>query len=280
MQTRKLTIPDISARKQGPPLAMLTAYDYSWARIVDRAGVDMVLVGDSLGMVMLGHTSTVPVTMDDMVHHCRAVARGIEHALLVADMPFGSVCSKRQALANAIRLVQEGGADAVKVEGGAETANIAAAIVRAGVPVQGHVGLTPQTAVSLGGFKVQGKDATAARKVFDDARALADAGCFSVLMEAVPAPLAAEITKSLAVPTIGIGAGNQCDGQVLVMHDLLGLYDRFVPKFVKQYAKLGETATAAIQDYVRDVANRSFPSPEHSFHMKDEELALLLKSLR
>ncbi len=280
MAVKKLTIPDIVGRKQGPPLSMLTVYDYAWARIADQAGVDMVLVGDSLGMVMLGYNGTVAVTMDDMTHHCRAVARGVEHALVVVDLPFGSVNGAHEAVANATRLIKEGGADAVKLEGGKDMAEIAAALVRAGIPVQGHVGLTPQTAVSLGGFKVQGKDAKAARQLVDAALAMQEAGCFSVLMEAIPAPLAAEITARLSVPTVGIGAGNQCDGQVLVMHDLLGLYDRFVPKFVKQYAKLGEIATEAIQEYVKDVAERRFPGPEHSFAMKDEELQALLADLK
>ncbi len=279
MAAQKLTIPDITARKGARPLSMLTAYDWAWARLQDQAGIDMILVGDSLGMTMLGHTSTVPVTMNDMVHHSAAVSRGAERALVVADMPFGSLNGKRQATANATRLIQEGGADAVKIEGGVDNADIVRAIVRAGIPVQGHVGLTPQTAVNLGGFKVQGKSAQAARRVLDDALALAAAGCFSVVLEAVPAPLAAEITRRLAVPTIGIGAGNACDGQVLVMHDLLGLFDRFTPKFVRQYARLGEAATAAIKSYIEDVGARAFPGEENSFAMKDEELQALLDGL-
>ena len=280
MADKKLTIPDIRARKQGPPLAMLTAYDYAWARLADRAGMDMLLVGDSLGMVMLGHSGTPAVPMDDMIRHSRAVARGVERALVVVDMPFGSCnVSEREAIANAVRLVKEGGAEAVKIEGGADMAKTVAAIVRAGVAVQGHVGLTPQTAVNLGGFKVQGRDAGAARRLYDDALAMEDAGCFSVLMEAIPAPLAEKITERLQVPTIGIGAGNRCDGQVLVMHDLLGLYDRFVPKFVKQYAQLGDMAVAAMQGYVADVASRAFPAPENSFTMKAEELEALLKEI-
>ena len=279
MAEQKLTIPDITARKGGKPLSMLTAYDWAWARIQDQAGIDMILVGDSLGMTMLGYTSTVPVTMDAMVHHTAAVARGAEHALVVADMPFGSLNGEQISIANATRLIQQGGADAVKIEGGVDNADIVRAIVRSGIPVQGHVGLTPQTAVNLGGFKVQGKSAQAARKVFDDAMALQDAGCFSIVLEAVPTPLAREITRRLAIPTIGIGAGNVCDGQVLVMHDLLGLFDRFTPKFVRQYAKLGEAATAAIKSYIDDVGTRAFPAPENSFDMKADELQALLVNL-
>ena len=279
MAEQKLTIPDITARKGGKPLSMLTAYDWAWARIQDQAGIDMILVGDSLGMTMLGYTSTVPVTMDAMVHHTAAVARGAERALVVADMPFGSLNGEQISIANATRLIQQGGADAVKIEGGVDNADIVRAIVRSGIPVQGHVGLTPQTAVNLGGFKVQGKSAQAARKVFDDAMALQDAGCFSIVLEAVPTPLAREITRRLAIPTIGIGAGNVCDGQVLVMHDLLGLFDRFTPKFVRQYAKLGEAATAAIKSYIDDVGTRAFPAPENSFDMKADELQALLVNL-
>ena len=279
MAEQKLTIPDITARKGGKPLSMLTAYDWAWARIQDQAGIDMILVGDSLGMTMLGYTSTVPVTMDAMVHHTAAVARGAERALVVADMPFGSLNGEQISIANATRLIQQGGADAVKIEGGVDNADIVRAIVRSGIPVQGHVGLTPQTAVNLGGFKVQGKSAQAARKVFDDAMALQDAGCFSIVLEAVPTPLAREITRRLAIPTIGIGAGNVCDGQVLVMHDLLGLFDRFTPKFVRQYAKLGEAATAAIKSYIDDVGTRAFPGEENSFDMKADELQALLVNL-
>ena len=278
-ERKKLTIPDILARKAGPPLSMLTAYDYAWGRIADRAGMDMILVGDSLGMVMLGLPGTVAVTLEEMIHHSRITARGVERALIVTDMPFGSCCSEREAVTNAVRLVKEGGAEAVKIEGGADMAKIVGAVVRAGVPVQGHVGLTPQTAVNLGGFKVQGRDARAARRLFDDALAMEDAGCFSVVLEAIPAPLAAAITERLTVPTVGIGAGNRCDGQVLVMHDLLGLYDRFTPKFVKRYAELGEAATEAMRAYIRDVAERRFPAEEHSFSMKEEELAELLDGL-
>lgn len=279
MQVKKLTIPDIVRRKQdGPPISSLTAYDYPWAKLIDQAGTDIILVGDSLGMVILGYNGTVAVTMEDMLHHSKAVARAVERALIVTDMPFGSYnCSHSEAITNANRLLKEGGADAVKLEGGTEMAKVAAAIVKAGIPVQGHVGLTPQTATNLGGFRVQGRDARAAQKLFEDARAMEDAGCFSVVLEAIPAPLAAHITKNLSIPTIGIGAGPDCDGQVLVMHDLLGLYERFTPKFVKQYAKLGESALQAIKAYNDEVACRSFPAAEHSFSMKEEELRQLIE---
>ncbi len=281
MQVKKLTIPDISRRKQqGPPISSLTAYDYPWARIADQAGIDCILVGDSLGMVVLGYSGTVAVTMEEMLHHSKAVARGVERALIVTDMPFGSYnSSHREAITNATRLIKEGGADAVKLEGGTEMAKVAAAIVNAGIPVQGHVGLTPQTANSLGGFKVQGRDAQAAKKLYEDALAMEEAGCFSVVLEAIPTPLAACITKKLSIPTIGIGAGAQCDGQVLVMHDLLGLYDRFTPKFVKQYAKLSQLSLEALSAYKNEVEQRRFPAEEHSFTMKEEELDKLLKEL-
>ncbi len=281
MQVKKLTIPDISRRKQqGPPISSLTAYDYPWARIADQAGIDCILVGDSLGMVVLGYSGTVAVTMEEMLHHSKAVARGVERALIVTDMPFGSYnSSHREAITNATRLIKEGVADAVKLEGGTEMAKVAAAIVNAGIPVQGHVGLTPQTANSLGGFKVQGRDAQAAKKLYEDALAMEEAGCFSVVLEAIPTPLAACITKKLSIPTIGIGAGAQCDGQVLVMHDLLGLYDRFTPKFVKQYAKLSQLSLEALSAYKNEVEQRRFPAEEHSFTMKEEELDKLLKEL-
>ena len=281
MQVKKLTIPDISRRKQqGPPISSLTAYDYPWARIADQAGIDCILVGDSLGMVVLGYTDTVSVTMEEMIHHTRAVVRGVEHALVVTDMPFGSCSSSiPAAIDNAVRILKEGRADAVKLEGGTEMAKVAAAIVNAGIPVQGHVGLTPQTANSLGGFKVQGRDAQAAKKLYEDALAMEEAGCFSVVLEAIPTPLAACITKKLSIPTIGIGAGAQCDGQVLVMHDLLGLYDRFTPKFVKQYAKLSQLSLEALSAYKNEVEQRRFPAEEHSFTMKEEELDKLLKEL-
>ena len=278
MHEKKLTIPDIRNRKNATPIAEVTAYDYPWARLADQAGMDIVLVGDSLGMVVLGYTDTVSVTMEEMIHHTRAVVRGVEHALVVTDMPFGSCSSSiPAAIDNAVRILKEGRADAVKVEGGVTMAKTVAAMVAAGIPVQGHIGLTPQTATSLGGFKVQGKSAQAAHQLIDDALALEAAGCFSIVLEAIPAPLAEHITGRLAIPTIGIGAGPDCDGQVLVIHDLVGLYDRFTPKFVKQYARINEPVGEALRQYREEVQNRTFPTAAHSFTMKAEEMDRLLK---
>lgn len=278
MHEKKLTIPDIKNRKNATPIAEVTAYDYPWARLADQAGMDIVLVGDSLGMVVLGYTDTVSVTMEEMIHHTKAVVRGVEHALVVTDMPFGSCSSSiPAAIDNAVRILKEGRADAVKVEGGVAMARTVAAMVAAGIPVQGHIGLTPQTATSLGGFKVQGKSAQAAHQLIDDALALEAAGCFSVVLEAIPAPLAEHITGRLAIPTIGIGAGPDCDGQVLVIHDLVGLYDRFTPKFVKQYARINEPVGEALRQYREEVQNRTFPTAAHSFTMKAEEMDRLLK---
>lgn len=274
----KVTVPQIQARKQsGEKITVLTAYDYPWALLVDRAGIDMVLVGDSLGMVVLGYPDTVSVSMDEMVHHLKAVSRAVVRALVVGDMPFGSYnVSIEKAIENANRLMKEGRADAVKLEGGCPMAETVAALVRAGIPVQGHIGLTPQTASALGGFKVQGQSAEAARSLIADARALAAAGCFSIVLEAIPAAIARLITEAVAVPTIGIGAGGDCDGQVLVIHDMLGLFDRFTPKFVKQYARISETVAEAIESYKRDVQAGRFPEACHSFSIKSDELDKLL----
>jgi 3-methyl-2-oxobutanoate hydroxymethyltransferase len=278
MQPKKLTIPDIKNRKNGTPISVMTAYDYPWAKLVDGAGIDIVLVGDSLGMVVLGYPDTVSVTMEEMIHHAKAAVRGVERALVVADMPFGSYNSSiPAAINNATRMLKEGRADAVKIEGGVDMAATVAAIVRAGIPVQGHIGLTPQTATSLGGFKVQGKSAQAAKQLLEDARALEEAGCFSMVLEAIPAPLAEHITREVGIPTIGIGAGPACDGQVLVIHDLVGLYDRFTPKFVKQYAKISESVAAALAQYKTEVESRAFPTEAHSFTMKPEEMDKLLR---
>ena len=267
MHDRKLTIPDIRNRKNATPIAEVTAYDYPWARLADQAGMDIVLVGDSLGMVVLGYTDTVSVTMEEMIHHTRAVVRGVEHALVVTDMPFGSCSSSiPAAIDNAVRILKEGRADAVKVEGGVAMAKTVAAMVAAGIPVQGHIGLTPQTATSLGGFKVQGKSAQAARQLIDDALALEAAGCFSIVLEAIPAPLAEHITGRLAIPTIGIGAGADCDGQVLVLHDLLGLdTGHRKPKFVKDFLAGGGSVAGAIRAYADAVRDGSFPGPEHAY---------------
>ena len=278
MSQKKLTIPDIRNRKNGTLISEITTYDYPFAKLADAAGMDIALVGDSLGMVVLGYPDTVSVTMEEMLHHAKAVVRGVEHALVVVDMPFGSYNSSiPQAIGNANRLLKEGRVDAVKIEGGVVMAETAAALVRAGIPVQGHIGLTPQTATSLGGFKVQGGSAQAARQLIDDARALEDAGCFSIVLEAIPAALAEHITKAVAIPTIGIGAGPGCDGQVLVIHDLIGLYDRFVPKFVKQYASLNQQVVAALTQYKAEVESRAFPAEAHSFTMKTEELDQLMR---
>jgi len=278
MPPKKMTIPDIKNRKNGIPISVMTAYDYPWARMVDAAGIDIVLVGDSLGMVVLGYPDTVSVTMEEMLHHTKAVVRGVEQALVVADLPFGSYNSSiPAAINNATRMLKEGRADAVKLEGGVTMAPVVAAIVRAGIPVQGHIGLTPQTATSLGGFKVQGKSAQAAQQLIEDALALEAAGCFSIVLEAIPAPLAEHITGQIAIPTIGIGAGPNCDGQVLVIHDLVGLYDRFTPKFVKQYARINEPIAAALAQYKVEVENRTFPTEAHSFTMKSEEMDKLLR---
>jgi 3-methyl-2-oxobutanoate hydroxymethyltransferase len=253
---------------------MLTAYDYPMALLEDRAGIDIILVGDSLGMTVLGYENTIPVTMDEMIHHTKAVTRGAKYPLIIGDMPFMSYnTSERDAIFNAGRFMKEGGADAVKLEGGASVKDIVRAIVRAGIPVMGHIGLTPQTISMLGGFKVQGKDAQAAQKIIDDALLLEDAGAFSVLLEAIPAPIAKRITERLKVPTIGIGAGVHCDGQVLVVHDMLGLFDRFTPKFAKRYINLSELMLKAFESYREEVLKGAFPTDQHSFHIDEKELS-------
>jgi 3-methyl-2-oxobutanoate hydroxymethyltransferase len=236
----------------------------------------MILVGDSLAMVMLGHEDTLSVGMDEMIHHTRAVTRAVKRALVIGDMPFLSYqASVEQAVINAGRFLKEGRAQAVKLEGGASVIEQVRAIVKAGIPVQGHLGLTPQSIAQLGGFKVQGKDAETAKRLIDDALALADAGCFSIVLELIPAPIAERITEAVPVPTIGIGAGPKCDGQVLVFHDMVGLFDRFVPRFVKQYVYLGQQIVEALQQYKREVEEGVFPGPEHSFGMAEEELKKL-----
>jgi len=258
-------------RHRGEPITMVTAYDYPTAQAADQAGVDAILVGDSLAMVVLGHPNTLSVTMDEMLHHARAVARGAQRPLLVGDMPFMSYqADAAEAVRNAGRFLADG-MDAVKLEGGRAFAPTAAAIVRAGIPVQGHVGLTPQSIHALGGWKVQGRTAEAARDLLEDALALEDAGCFSVVLESVPDRLASYVTERLSIPTIGIGAGVGTSGQVLVSHDLLGLFDRFTPKFVKRYAELGAAMREAFAAYRRDVQTRAFPAPEHTYSMTDQE---------
>ena len=260
-------------RRAGRAVTMMTAYDYPTALLVDKAGMDVVLVGDSLAMVALGHDSTNALTMDEMVHHCRAVARGSKRAFRVGDMPFGSYqASAADAVRNAVRLVGEGGMEAVKLEGGEAMADTARRIVRAGIPVMGHVGLTPQSTSALGGYRVQGKTAASAQRLLADVQALEDAGCFSVVLEAVPERVAQLITERVNLLTIGIGAGVHTGGQVLVLNDMLGIFDRFVPRFCKQYARLDQTIVAAVQQYTAEVRHRTFPAPEHSYPMKAEEL--------
>lgn len=269
----KVRIADLMGMKvRGEPITMLTAYDYPTALLVDQSDIDMILVGDSLGMVVHGLPNTLGVTMDMMVLHCQAVARGASRAFLVGDMPFLSYqVSAEEAVRNAGRLMAEGNMDAVKLEGGREVAPVVEAILKAGIAVQGHIGLTPQSISKLGGFRAQGKTAEAARRLLDDARALEAAGCFSIVLEAVPDKVAGLISEELSIPTIGIGAGARCDGQVLVMHDLLGLFERFTPKFVKQYAAMADVMREAFAAYRDEVRERTFPGEEHTYPMKDEE---------
>ena len=277
MERKKITPVDVQTMKrEGKKITMLTAYDYPMALLEDRAGIHIILVGDSVGMTVLGYENTVPVTMEEMIHHTKAVTRGAKFPLVIGDMPFMSYnTSEREAILNAGRFMKEGGADAVKLEGGASVKDIVKALVKAGIPVMGHIGLTPQTISMLGGFKVQGKDAQAAQKIIDDALLLEDAGAFSVLLEAVPAPIAKRVTERLKVPTIGIGAGVHCDGQVLVVHDMLGLFDRFTPKFAKRYVNLSEAILKAFDSYIQEVEKGAFPADQHSFHIDEKELGKL-----
>jgi len=257
-------------------ITMLTGYDYSMAGMIDQAGIDMILVGDSLGNVMLGYSTTLPVTMDDMVHHTKAVSRAAQNAMVVADMPFLSYhISITEAVRNAGRLIQEGGAQAVKIEGGVERVDTIKAILDAQIPVQGHIGLTPQSINQLGGFKVQGKDLETARKLIEDAKALDEAGVFSLVMECVPSELARRITAEVSCPTIGIGAGPHCDGQVLVINDMLGMFHGHIPKFVKKFANLQPLIIEALPQYKEEVMAGTFPAPEHCFTIKDEVLEKL-----
>lgn len=279
MGDNKITIQNIKqAKKDHRKLVMLTAYDYPFGLMADEAGIDIVLVGDSLGMVVMGLDGTVEVTMDQMIHHIRAVVRGCKCPLIVGDMPFMSYnTSVREAIINAGRLMKEGGCDSIKLEGGVNFAPTIDAIVKAGIPVQGHIGLTPQTASALGGFKMQGRDARAARRIIDDAKAIEDAGVFSIILEAVPAPLGKIIAEAVKVPVIGIGAGSDVDGQVLVTHDMIGLFDKFVPKFVKQYTKIRPVIIEAMKAYKKDVINENFPAAKHSFTMPDKTIEELKK---
>ena len=265
-------------RKKGERLAMLTAYDYPGARLVAEAGIDLILVGDSLGMVVLGYDSTVPVTLDDMVHHAKAARRGAPEAFLIADLPFLSYATVPDALASSARLMKEAQADSVKLEGGTEVVPVVEALVRAGVPVLGHVGLTPQTASALGGYKLQGKDEAQARKIVEDAVALEAAGCWGVVLELVPAPLAKLVTGRIGIPTIGIGAGADCDGQVLVFHDVVGLFSGFTPTFVKRYAEAGSAIRDGLARYAEEVRSGRFPGGKESFGMKDDVVRRLYGS--
>jgi len=276
---KKVTILAIQqAKEEGRKLVMCTAYDYPFALMADEAGMDMVLVGDSLGMVVMGLDGTVEVTMEHMIHHIKAVVRGCKGPLIIGDMPFMSYnTSVREAIQNAGRLMKEGGCEAVKLEGGVDFAPTIQAIVKAGIPVQGHIGLTPQTASALGGFKMQGRDAEAAKQIIEDARAMEEAGAFSMILEAVPAPLGQLVSEAVKVPVIGIGAGPKVDGQVLVTYDMIGLFDKFVPKFVKQYTQTRKTILKAFKEYKEDVLAVNFPGPEHSFKMTDDVFKRLKK---
>lgn len=273
----KLTIPQVKELKaKGKKFTLVTAYDVLIASIIDKTPIEMILVGDSMGMVVFGYNSTVPVTMDDIIHHTKPVVHGAPGTFVVGDMPFGSYnVSVEDAIRNANRIMKEGGADAVKLEGGKNVAHIVEAMVNGGIPVMGHIGLTPQTAAQLGGFKVQGKDAEAAKQLLEDAKALEKAGAFAIVLECLPSPVAKMITKELSIPTMGIGAGIDCDAQVLVTQDLLGMFDRFVPKFVKQYAKLNGQMVDALNEFYNEVQDGAFPGPEYSFGMKEEELKRL-----
>jgi 3-methyl-2-oxobutanoate hydroxymethyltransferase len=276
---KKLTIADIIRMKSdGEKISMLTAYDAGLARMLDGVGLDIILVGDSLGMVVLGYESTVPVTMAEMLHHCRAVKRGVRRALLVGDMPFMSYqVSLVEAIANGGRFLKEAGCDAVKLEGGEEVCDTVRAMVKAGIPVMGHIGLTPQTASQLGGYRVQGRDIDSAHRLLHAARALEEAGAFALVLECIPAQLAQAITETIRIPAIGIGAGVFCDGQVLVTHDLLGMFEKFVPSFVKQYTNLAPRIRESVAAFRQEVKDGVFPAAEHGFAM-DFDVRELLKN--
>ncbi len=274
----RITINDIKQMKvKHEKIVMLTAYDYSTAKLVDESGMPLILVGDSLGMVLLGYDSTIPVTMDEMIHHTKAVVRGTKHALVVGDMPFMTYhTSASDALRNAARFMQEGGAQAIKLEGGVVVADTVKHIVDCGIPVMGHIGLTPQSVHQIGGYKVQGKTPEVAERLLKDARVLEQAGAFAVVLETVPAQLAKVITDKISIPTIGIGAGPSCDGQVQVINDLLGMFSDFVPRHAKQYARLAAIIKSAIEDYIDEVKSGKFPTAEHSSNIDEsliEELA-------
>lgn len=274
---KKFTTTDFKRCKEsGEKITMVTAYDYTFAQIVEEAGIEVILVGDSLGMTMLGYEDTLAVTMEDMIHHTRAVRRGARHPFLIADMPFMSYhISTEQAIENAGRLIKETGANAVKLEGGVIVADKIREIVKAQIPVMGHIGLTPQSVNAFGGFKVQGKGIEVARQLIEDAKALEEVGCFSIVIEGVPEKLATKITESVGIPTIGIGAGAGCNGQVLVLQDMLGLFADMSPKFVKHYAELRTTTAEALKTYAEEVKASAFPGKEHTFSISDEVLEKL-----
>ena len=283
----KITVPDILARKSHPAnfterkIVSLTAYDTPTARIVDQAGTDIILVGDSLAMVVLGYETTLPVTMDEMLHHTRAVRRGVRRALLVVDMPFGSYHTDiAESVRHAVRFVKEAGAEAVKVEGGERRMELISRLVEAEIPVMGHIGLTPQSFHTFGGFRVQGKTLEAAEQLFRDARAVEAAGAFSIVLESMPRELGAQITRELRIPTIGIGAGPDCDGQILVLHDMIGLGGDHTPKFARRYVNIAESISRAVGEYAGDVRNGSFPADAESFHLPAEVREQLLEGRR
>ena len=280
MASTKIQIPTLLKKKcEGEKITMITAYDYPTARILDESGVDTILVGDSLSNVVLGYEGTVPVTMDEMLHHIKAVTRAVKRAHVIGDMPFGSYnVSKEQAIINATRIFKEGGTDSIKLEGGARVADSVEAIVRAGIPVVGHLGLTPQTSCMLGGFRVQGATAEKAQEIIDDAKKLEDAGSFMIVLECIPSQVAEAVAKSVSIPIIGIGAGNKTDGQVLVFHDLIGIESGYAPRFVKQYAKAESIIKDAVKQYIDEVTDSTFPGEDHSFSMKPEELDKLQKN--
>jgi len=276
METKKITVKEILALKNNRKITMLTAYDYPLASLVDKAGIDMILVGDSLANVVLGLNSTTEVGMTEMLHHAKAVTRAVKHALVIGDMPYGSYqINPEESVKNARRFIEEAKCDAVKLEWFEHCLEVTGKIVKAGIPVMGHIGLTPQTADKLGGFKVQGKDAQAAQRLIKQAADLEELGCFSIVLECVPDKISQIITQKLKIPTIGIGAGQYCDGQVLVIHDLLGLFERYTPKFVKKYINLSPLILKALEEYKNEVIQGKFPTKEHSFSIKEEELKKL-----
>ena len=276
---RKITVLDLQEMKEnGRKITMLSIPDYPLALLADRAGLDTILVGDSLAMTVLGYETTVPITLDEMLHHAKAVTRGTKYAFVVGDMPFmTNNASERDAIINAGRFMQEAGTDAVKVEGGVNAAHIVSAIVRAGIPVVGHIGLTPQHISQLGGYKAQGTDLETGSRVIEDALAVEKAGAFAIILECVPGQISKIVTERLKIPTISYGAGIHCDGQGLVAHDILGIFDRFTPKFVKKYSNLGQQIQGAFEEYVDDVVSQQFPEDEHTFHIKKDQLDAVIK---